>query len=254
MERSDALAPFLHDPADAAILVDFDGTLAPIVEEPAAARPLAGAVEALESLAARYAVVGVVSGRPLAFLEAHLPGSLALSGLYGIEWRRAGARGEHPAAAEWRPVVADAVERARRELPAEVEVEPKGTSLTLHVRRHPELTGAAHAWADATAATLGLAVRPAKRSVELHPPVTVDKGTVVEALVGPLGAACFIGDDLGDLPAFDALDRLEARGCRVLRVVVETSEVVPDVLAKADLVVPGPEGTLELLRDLLDEA
>jgi trehalose 6-phosphate phosphatase len=251
VDRSDALAPFLADPRDAAVLVDFDGTLAAIVDDPATARPLPGVVEALRALAARYALVGVVSGRPLAFLEAHLPEEVALSGLYGIEWRRDGDRGEHPAAAGWRPVVADVVARARAELPGEVEVEAKGTSLTLHVRRHPELTGAAHAWADGAAGAVGLHVRPAKRSVELHPPVAVDKGTVVEGLVGPLGTACFIGDDVGDLPAFDALDRLAARGCRTLRVVVQSPEITPQVLARADVVVPGPDGTLALLRELL---
>jgi trehalose 6-phosphate phosphatase len=251
MQRSEALAPFLAAPGDAAVLVDFDGTLSPIVEDPATARPLPGVVEALRALAARYARVGVVSGRPLGFLEAHLPAEVELSGLYGLEWRRQGGRGEHAAAVRWRPVVDAAVADARRDLPGGVDVEHKGLSLTLHVRRHPELTGEARAWADEVTAATGLEVRPAKRSVELHPPVTVDKGTVVEDLVGTLGVACFVGDDVGDLPAFDALDRLAERGRRTLRVVVETPEVTPQVLARADLVVPGPDGALELLRDLL---
>jgi trehalose 6-phosphate phosphatase len=251
MDRAEALAPFLADPAGAAVLVDFDGTLSPIVEDPTAARPLPGVVEVLEGLVARYGCVGVVSGRPVAFLGAHLPRTVALSGLYGLEWRRDGETGEHPFATRWRPVVDATVAAARRELPAEVDVEHKGLSLTLHVRRHPELTGVAHAWAEGAAVATDLEVRPAKRSVELHPPVTVDKGTVVEDLVGDLGVACFVGDDVGDLPAFDALDRLADRGRRALRVVVETPEVTPEVLARADLVVPGPPGALALLEDLL---
>lgn len=251
VERSEALAPFLADPGGAALLVDFDGTLAAIVEDPAAARPLPGAVALLEALARRYGLVAVVSGRPVDFLAQHLPPGLALSGLYGLEWRRDGERGEHPEAAGWREVVAGVEGRARAELPPAVEVEPKGLSLTLHVRRHPELTGEAHAWAEAAAADTGLALRPAKRSFELHPPVPVDKGTVVEGLVGSLPAAAYVGDDVGDLPAFDALDRLAERGCRALRVVVESPELVPEVLARADVLVRGPEGVLDLFRDLL---
>jgi trehalose 6-phosphate phosphatase len=94
-------------------------------------------------------------------------------------------------------------------------------------------------------------VRPAKMSLELHPPVAVDKGTVVEELVGDLGLACYVGDDVGDLAAFDGLDRLAARGCTTLRVAVTTTESAPALLARADLQVPGPEGALELLRALL---
>ena len=251
MERSEALAPFLADPQGAAVLVDFDGTLSPIVEDPAAARPLPGVAAALRALAARYARVAVVSGRPCAFLEHHLPAEVDLSGLYGLEWRHDGRRGEHPEAVRWRPVVDDAAARARRDLPDEVDVEHKGLSLTLHVRRHPERTGEAKAWADATAEVAGLEVRPAKRSVELHPPVTVDKGTVVDGVIGQLRTACFVGDDVGDLPAFDALGRLAHRGGHAVCVVVETPEVTPAVLARGDLVVPGPQGALELLQDLL---
>jgi trehalose 6-phosphate phosphatase len=251
MERSAALDPLRADPRQAAVLVDFDGTLSPIVDDPEAARPLEGSPEALGALHAVYGCVAVVSGRPLAFLEAHLPPELELSGLYGLERRRGGVREEHPVAAGWRPVVDEAVARARRELPSEVEVEHKGLSMTLHVRRHPEAAEQARSWADLAAGPLGLHLRPAKMSVELHPPVQVDKGTVVDELVGDLTMACYIGDDAGDLPALDALDRLEARGGTAVRAVVSSPEVDPGMLARADVVVPGPLGVRELLESLL---
>jgi trehalose 6-phosphate phosphatase len=192
-----------------------------------------------------------VSGRPLAFLEAHLPAGLDLVGLYGLERRRGGVVEVHPGVATWRPVVDEAAAAAVRDLPAEVDVEHKGLSLTLHFRRHPQHADAVRAWAAETEAAVGLHERTAKMSVELHPPVPVDKGTVVDDLVDGLRAACYIGDDVGDLPAIDALDRLEARGGTAVRAVVSSPEVDPAMLARADLVVPGPLGVRELLESLL---
>jgi len=126
-------------------------------------------------------------------------------------------------------------------------VEDKGLSLTLHVRTVPERDEEVRAWARAEAERTGLVVRPAKASVELHPPLPSDKGTVVEAAASGLAAVCFLGDDLGDLPAFGALDRLRERGVTTVKVAVRTPEAPPAVLDGADVVVDGPEGALALL-------
>jgi len=106
----------LDAPATTAVVTDFDGTLAPIVDDPGAARPLPGAAETLVALAARFGVVAVVSGRPVAYLEAQLalppspaPDATARTpapqvvGLYGLE--RAEPDGRivlDPAAESWR--------------------------------------------------------------------------------------------------------------------------------------------------------
>jgi trehalose 6-phosphate phosphatase len=244
------LAPLLAAPERSAVLVDFDGTLSPIVTDNAAARPLPGAGDVLLALRDRYAEVAVVSGRPIAYLAAHLPAEVDLSGIYGLEQRRGGALTEHPAAADWRADVDALAAAAHDALPGGVEVEHKGLSLTLHLRRHPELTDDARAWAERAAARAGFEVRTAKRSFELHPPVAVDKGTVVDELTAGCAAACYVGDDEGDLDAFDGLDRLAARGGTAIRVAVLTDEVSPLLLERADLVVDGPEGALDLLRRL----
>jgi trehalose 6-phosphate phosphatase len=247
------LAPLRSAPERAAVLVDFDGTLSPIVTDNAAARPLPGAGEVLLALRDRYARVAVVSGRPIAYLAAHLPAEIDLSGLYGLEQRRDGEVAEHPAAAGWRTAVDGLAAAAREALPEGVEVEHKGLSLTLHLRRHPELTDAAGAWAQEAAADAGFALRTAKRSFELHPPVAVDPGTVVDELTAGCEAACYVGDDVGDLDAFDGLDRLAARGGSAVRVAVRTEEVAAELLDRADLVVDGPAGALALLRSLVDD-
>jgi trehalose 6-phosphate phosphatase len=88
-------------------------------------------------------------------------------------------------------------------------------------------------------------------SVELHPPIDADKGTALENLTAGLEAVCYAGDDRGDLPAFDALDRMAAAGVHTLRVVVSSPEVPPELLARADLVVDDPAGVLDVLRRLL---
>jgi trehalose 6-phosphate phosphatase len=89
-------------------------------------------------------------------------------------------------------------------------------------------------------------------SLELRPPVHVDKGTVVADLIRDRGAACFIGDDFGDLPAFDALDRHAAEtGEPVVRVGVRSQEAPAELIERADVLVDGPTGAVEFLRSLL---
>jgi len=75
------LAPLVDRPSASGVFTDYDGTLAPIVDDPERAEPLPGAVDALARLARRYARVGVISGRPGAWLAARLGGrGLVLSG------------------------------------------------------------------------------------------------------------------------------------------------------------------------------
>lgn len=253
-EHTAVLAPFLADPADAGVVVDFDGTLSPIVDDPAAARPAEGAAEALVALAGRLGLVAVMSGRPTDFLRTVVPADVVLSGLYGLEVVRGGVRTDHPGAGAWREAVADVVRSSTDRGPAGMDVESKGLSLTLHYRRHPEAAEAVGAWAREQAARSGLELRAAKMSVELHPPIEADKGTALEALADGLGAVCFVGDDRGDLPAFDALGRLAARGVHTLRVAVASDEAPAELLDRADVVLDGPSAVVAFLRALLPPA
>lgn len=245
------VAALRTDPSRTAVLLDFDGTLAPIVDDPATAAPLPEARDLLRALADVYARVAVVSGRPVSYLQEHLPSGPALVGLYGLEWARGDAIEVHAAAAGWRRTVDDVAAAAVHELPTEVGVEHKGLSLTLHVRSHPELAGAVDVWAAAAAERSGLQVRRARMSAELHPPIAADKGTAVEALIAGCVAACFIGDDVGDLAAFDALDRFALAGGTAVRLVVESTETDPALLARADAVVAGPAAVIDVLSALV---
>ncbi|MBW3668781.1 MAG: trehalose-phosphatase [Actinobacteria bacterium] len=248
------LAPFREAPETAGILTDFDGTLAPVVDDPAAARPLAGAVDVLHELARRYRRVAVVSGRPAAFLAARLrlaqAPDLFVAGLYGMEYAEGEAVTTHPRATEWRAVVETIAREAEEQAPEGVHIERKGLSVTLHYRTAPEFGAWVRAWCEQTAARTGLVVHPARMSDELRPAVEVDKGTVVAELAQGLSAVCFLGDDIGDLPAFEALDRLRADGVTTLKVAVSSAEAPGPLVAAADIVVDGPVAALALLRKL----
>ncbi|MDQ6797860.1 MAG: trehalose-phosphatase [Actinomycetota bacterium] len=246
------ISVFRDDPGGAGVFCDFDGTLAEIIDVADDAEPVDGAIEALCALADAYATVAVISGRPARFLQRFLDGKgVILSGLYGLERVEDGQVHIAAEARRWQPVVEELATRARDDAPAGLTVEPKGLTLTLHFRTAPELADAAREWVDEQASATGLVVSPGRRSYELRPPVTMSKGTVVAEASKGLGAACFLGDDHGDLAAFDALDDLADAGVTTLRVAVRSEESPPELLERADLVVDGPPEVVRLLRRLL---
>jgi trehalose 6-phosphate phosphatase len=244
------LGPVVSRASEAGLFLDFDGTLSAIVEDPAQARPLVGAMEALEALVGDYGLVAVLSGRPVSFLEPLLPPGVVVSGLYGLEVLRDGVHQDHPSAGAWREAVDDVARSSQALGPQGMLVEPKGLSITLHYRTRPDLAEAVLAWAKSQSSRSGLVARPARMSVELHPPISVDKGTALEALVDDLSVVCYAGDDAGDLPAFDALDRLRDAGRLTLKAAVSSPEVPRELLERADVVLDGPDGVLDFLRDL----
>jgi trehalose 6-phosphate phosphatase len=247
----------LHAPATTALFTDFDGTLSLIVDEPDDARALPGVPGVLARLAARFAVVAVVSGRPVPFLTRALAGagpSVRLFGNYGLEWQEGGVVRVAPEAESWLAPVATVLAAARSEAPPGVGVEEKGPAVAIHWRQAPEAGAWAAEFARDWAARTGLALQPGRRVVELRPPLAFDKGHVVERLASSATAACFFGDDTGDLPAFSALDRLAATGVTVVKVAVADPESPPALAAAADLVVADPPEALALLGRLAQAA
>lgn len=242
-----------EDLAHTAVLTDFDGTLSEIVVDPTTARPLPGVADVLESLAMSAQIVAVISGRPLSFLTDHFGDRVTLAGLYGLEVRFDGAISRPEGVGGWRSVIAQTADLARAELPDDVRVEAKGLALTLHYRAAPERRSVIEAWAQTQAAERGLRVGEARCSVELNPPIDVDKGTVVTELVSRPGVrrACYLGDDRADLAAFEALGRLRATGIDTRAVAVAGPETPPELIAVADQVVEGPQEAVGLLASLV---
>ena len=241
--------PWLAEPATAGVLTDYDGTLAPIAEDRRRAAPSPGVTEVISALADRIALVAVVSGRRVEYLESQLRPSpkVRLFGLYGLESL---VNGEHrviEAAVRWKDEMAAAALAVTREAPPGLELELKGVTLSLHARRAPETMPWAQQWAAARASSTGLIAQPGRLSVELLPPVPCDKGTVVEGLAGPLSSVSFFGDDTGDLPAFRALRRLRAAGKTTIGVGVQSPEQPAQLLRLVDTLVRGPQEAVELL-------
>jgi trehalose 6-phosphate phosphatase len=269
-----ALAPLLADPAHSAIVSDFDGTLSPIVGDPAEARPVPGTAAVLRRLADRFGVVAVVSGRPASFLVDQLAptdgsaagvegpsGSLDQAaavryvGLYGLEWSGPdGAVRREPSAERWRPVVDAAASRLGSASPEGVVVEPKGLAVTVHWRQAPEAGEWAAAAVSAEAARTGLRAHLGRMSIELRPDLDIDKGSITRTLVAGCSAACYLGDDLGDLPAFAALAGLAVDGTlATVSIAVVDDESAPEVVQAADLTVRGPLAALRLLAWLASD-
>jgi trehalose 6-phosphate phosphatase len=244
--------------------LDFDGSLAGIVDDPAAARILPAARDALARLVGRVGGIAVVSGRPAAFLAERVGvAGVTYAGIYGLErWEASGPGGTgsrggrvvlDPLAADWSPTVTRLADEAEAALPG-VFVERKGAvAVTIHWRTTPELGDAAQSWAEAAATRHGLHLVPGRMAAELRPPVPVDKGTTVAALARGARVAAFAGDDAGDLPAFAALRDLGLAGGLGTAITIGVrSDESPAGIAAQDVVVDGPEGLAVLLGALAD--
>jgi trehalose-phosphatase len=257
----EVLRPLATEPARAALFLDFDGTLSAVVKDPRDAVPLPGVPALLAELAVPFALVAVISGRPTAFLDDALGAAagVTLAGLYGLERALQG-----PAHDAWASVIDEVVAEALATAPPGVYVEPKGLTVTLHFRRAPEHQDWVVGFAERQHAERGLMVVQGRRERELRPPLDVDKGTVVRALVAehaakavPLEAAAAFGDDVGDLPAFAALETLHDSDGPLrtaVRVAAVDAESPAAVAAAADLTVTGAGGAVALLRTLATAA
>lgn len=253
----DGLTALRADPGSALVAVDYDGTLAPVVARPEDAVPAPGAVEALCRLAARVGRVAVVTGRP-ADVVVRLGGldvvdGLVVLGQYGAQ-RWSGGRLASP------PEL-PGVALARAELPALVEpegarVEDKGLSLVVHTRTAEDPAGALarlQAPVAEVAARAGLEAHPGRLVVELRPPGHDKRGALLSLCEPAPSAVLFAGDDRGDLPAFDAVEELRARGVPGLLVCSGSDEGPAALRERADLVVDGPAGVVQLLDGLLGD-
>jgi trehalose 6-phosphate phosphatase len=243
-----------------AFCLDFDGTLAPIVDDPSEARPLPGAIELLGRLVARFAAIALLSGRPAEYLAKHVAAQgLRYLGLYGLQEIRDGRVWVDPRLEAARP----AVMAARQNLHDRAEVRESGAYLedkqyavAIHTRRVADPARWAAAIDEAARQVADqhrLEVVLGKLVWELRPAVHSDKGDAVRRVIGEskAGSVLVAGDDLGDLSAFGAALELRARGGDALRIAVDSAEAPPALIKQADVVVDGPPGLLEFLRRLL---
>jgi trehalose 6-phosphate phosphatase len=252
------LAAMSADPARALVATDYDGTLAPIVDDPASAFPAPGAVAALARLAGRAGTVAVITGRAAADAVslgglAAVPGLIVL-GHYGAERWQDGTLSEPPV-----PPGVQAVREALPGLlaaaraPEGTAVEDKGTALAVHTRRAADPGAALELLREPLsrlADRAGLTMEPGRMVLELRPS-GMDKGTALRRLAAERAArsVLYCGDDLGDLAAFAAIRVLRSAGLPGCCVASESAES-PQVAEAADLVVDGPAGIVRFLSGL----
>lgn len=236
------LVRFRSEPEHAAVLLDVDGTLAPIVERPEDAAVPAEARAEVERLAGKYGLVACVSGRPAADAR-------RLVGLEGIEYVGVHGLESDPEARAFAPQLEAFAERIA--WPWTVESKA-GVTLSFHYREAADEGEAAQRADDVAHAAeqAGLSARAGRKVLEVRPPVHVDKGTAVGRLLEgrALTRALYAGDDTTDLDAFRGLE--EAGLDVALKVSVGSPEMNPALLTRADLVVDGPGELLSFLRTL----
>jgi len=251
---------------DIVVGLDFDGTLSPIVEDPATAVIHPDAPTALVDLAAQVRAVVVITGRParqvvelggLEELADTLPeeAHLAVMGQYGQE------RWDSTTRAFTSPEPPPGLATFRDELPRllaeqgsdDALVEEKGLAVAVHTRQLPDAKAAFARLAASlggAAERHGLHLEPGRLVLEVRS-AGMHKGMALrEAMERYHGAGVvFVGDDLGDVEAFQAVEQLREGGLPSLLVCSSSDE--QEALAElADVVVGGPAGVVDLLEGL----
>jgi trehalose 6-phosphate phosphatase len=258
IDQALALAEAALASSPAGLVTDLDGTLAPIVTVPSEARPVAGAIEALQALRRRLAVVAVVTGRA-AHDARRILGSagdeLLVIGNHGLEWLEPGADAAEmdDALAPLRATLA-ALLASVPTLPG-VEIEDKGLSATIHYRRAPDPETARARLLKSVLGASGtdIEVREGRRSIELRLVGRGDKGTALRAVVQRFGLRGLVvaGDDATDLDMFAAARELRSEGERsAVLGIAGGHEVPPEIAATVDVLLPDPVAFVRLLGRL----
>jgi trehalose 6-phosphate phosphatase len=257
------LRPLREDPAHCAVLLDVDGVLAPIVEQPDDAHMPETTRRPLIEVAKRFGIVACVSGRRASDARRIVSlGSIAYLGSHGSEVLRAGTIApelDRELQAWTRRVQAFANEAFDESLQRlRVRLEDKEAIAALHWRGVPDEEDAQRAVEAVAekAEKAGFVPHWGRKVLEIRPPVRIDKGAGIVSLLRDreLEAALYVGDDTTDIDAFRGLSELVELGSlkRALRVGVSSGDETPPALEEeADLMVDGTDGVRDLLRALI---
>jgi trehalose 6-phosphate phosphatase len=261
VQEACALAAQALSARPSGLVTDLDGTICPIAPTPEEARVLPGCRHALETLARQLDVVAVVSGRSVGEVRRLLDvGSIVYLGNHGLD----------PWIGDGRPAAGDGaqahngVRKALDELKAalagraDLRLEDKGTTITIHYRAAADSEGArsrALAVAAESAGRHGLVVGEGKKVVELRPGNWAGKGVALEALIRRYGlrGLVYLGDDYPDLHAFDTLARFrETDALLTVSIGVAGPEAPPELADRADVMLAGPEQVEVFMAELIE--
>jgi trehalose 6-phosphate phosphatase len=257
-----ALEPLRADPAHGAVLLDIDGTLAPIVRHAEDAHVPEATRGLLIEIAKRYGLVGCVSGRRASTARRIVAiGSIAYVGNHGGELLWPGATSPELQAdlVAWseriQKFAADVYKPEYQRI--RVRAEDKHSIAAFHWRGAPDEPAAAEAVREIARAAeeQGLAVHWGRKVLEVRPPVALDKGRGITSLLEgqPVSCALYVGDDSTDLDAFAGLRALVDSGAlrQAICVAVSSRETPAELIERADLIVDDDSGVHTLLQALL---
>ncbi len=244
------------------MLLDLDGTLAPIVERPQDVQIPDEISRLLPVLSARYGLLAFISGREITELR-RIVGvrEAAYSGNHGLEIRLKEGRGlPVPQAGVGNAALRDFADRWTPDVLGDwgVWLEDKGATLTFHYRTAPDPDLAAARLGEhvaPAAAAEGLLAEPGRMSLEVHPEGSVNKGTAVRALLDEypkVRRAVSLGDDRTDVTIWHEFRGLVDAGRldTAIAIGVRSDETPPEVLAEADILVDGVYGSMTVLSHL----
>jgi len=257
--QTQALAVLRARPS--ALISDVDGTLSPIVSSPQEAEVLLECRDALAKLAGSLDLVAVVSGRQVEDVRRMVGlDQLTYIGNHGLEsWSR--ADGYQNKASSYTATKTEVLRALRDKLESleGIHLEDKGTVVSIHYRTSPQPAIARRVILKAIEkipAISGLAIREGKRVIEIRPPLAINKGTVVTELAKAyrLKGILYLGDDLTDIDAFQAIRDLRETGEVLgLSAGVGGTETPNELAAASDILLSGPEAAARFLQ-VLSEA
>lgn len=258
---AESLAPLRANPSGSAVLLDIDGTLAPIVTNAAEATVPETIRQLLIAISRRYGVLACVSGRRASDARAMVGvGTIAYLGSHGAEllvpgWTEAQL---DPALERWSPRIAEF--RRASDTPElrrmRVRIEDKGPIVAYHWRGVADQAAARAAIQELAqrAQSADLQVHWGRMIMEVRPPLRIDKGLGVRTLLGEgrHAGVLYAGDDTTDLDAFRALRELQAEGSidHVVCVGVSSEDGPEEIESQADVVVDGTAGVRDVLATL----
>lgn len=255
MDAATAVMQALTTSEQAGLIMDFDGVLSRITDDPGASELLPGTEKILAGLASKLSVVALLSGRPAAFLteRASIPG-VELHGSYGLESVTENGIQVVPEAWPWMTAVEEATRVLHQELDGVegIFVEEKSLAVAVHWRLAPDQVSAMRLIAplmQGVIDTYGLRHEPGKFVEELRMPLKQDKGTALHRIISTrtLQTVAYAGDDRGDLPAFETA--IAAGGYAL---VVDGPDMAPLVSSIIGAHFNGPEHFQSWLNQLND--
>jgi trehalose 6-phosphate phosphatase len=255
MDPATAVLQALVTNENVGLVMDFDGVLSRITDDPEASKLLPGTEDILAGLATKLSVVALLSGRPVSFLSARaaIPG-VELYGSYGLEHFTNHGIEVLPEVQQWTMAVKETTDELHRALDGidGIYVEDKSLAVAVHWRRAPDRDSAMKIIAPLIREVIeihGLRHEPGKFVEELRMPLDQDKGTALRRIINTsdLQSVAYAGDDRGDLPAFEA-----ATNAGGYTLVVDGPDIAPEVSEIPGAHFNGPEDFQSWLRRLND--